>query len=267
MSDASSTSLFVMLRGVLFDEAEQSAYRADPGGYLAAHGYDGLDHDDVAEAMTLLADSLPADQAAMLTSGADGGFGSPAAPAPPSDLAPVDQAVLTINHYVDTVREAPEPGLGDGDPGPGDLAVLDGAEAGALADDHVASFDALADDGLDGFDGLDEADGLDGVDDLDGLGGPAGGADLAVDLAVDLDDQLAAFAAPDVLVHGDPVDALLEEGDLAVAFDAAPIDGGAFDLGDDPADVAPDLDDVLPDVAGLDAADVAADEDDVDGFE
>jgi hypothetical protein len=252
MSDASSTSLFVMLRGVLFDEAEQSAYRADPGGYLAAHGYDGLDHDDVAEAMTLLADSLPADQAAMLTSGAEGGFGSPAAPAPPSDLAPVDQAVLTINHYVDTVREAPEPGLGAGEPGPGDLAVLDGAEAGALADDHVASFDALADDGLDGFDGLDgvdDLDGLHGVDDLDGLGGP--------DLAVDLDDQLAAFAAPDVLVHGDPVDALLEEGDLAVAFDAPPIDGGAFDLGDDPADVAADLDDVLPDVAGIEAADAA----------
>jgi hypothetical protein len=226
MSDA-STSLFVMLRGVLFDESEQTAYRADPTGYLSAHGYDELDHDDVSEAMTLLADSLPADQAALLSSTGDAtGFGGSAvAPAPPSDLAPVDQAVHTINHFVDTVREAPDAGLGGTDPGPGDLALLDDAGAVGLADDPSAAFDDL---GV-GFDDLvpgdvsGEADGLDAFDDL-------GSAPPAEALG-DLDDQLAAFAAPDVLVHGDPVDALLEEGDLAVAFETggAATDPGAFD--------------------------------------
>jgi hypothetical protein len=256
MSDA-STSLFVMLRGVLFDESEQSAYLADPSGYLAAHGYDELDHDDVSEAMTLLADSLPADQAALLTSSGDAaGFGATAtAPAPPSDLAPVDQAVHTINHFVDTVREAPDAGLGGTDPGPGDLAALDDAgAAGGLAHDPSAAFDDLGAgfDDLDAGDVAGDVDGLGAFDDLD-TAPPADGVG-------DLDDQLAAFAAPDVLVHGDPVDALLEDGDLAVAFEASAVadpgafDPGAFDSDEGPASGAPafdtDLDADLGDEAG-----------------
>jgi hypothetical protein len=159
---AQATSLFEMLRGILFDEGERAVYQTDPPGYLASHGYDELDHQDVSEAVTLMAETLPPDQAARLTTSSDpvgpafAGFGAVAqAPDPPGNLAPVDQAVHTINHYVATVTDGAPDALGaapaDLEPGADGAAQLGAGEVGldfdtpAPLDDHDPDFDRASD--------------------------------------------------------------------------------------------------------------------------
>lgn len=56
-------SLLEVLRTVALDADEQSAFEADPGGYLGQHGYDDVPVDDLTEAVGLMADTLPPDEA------------------------------------------------------------------------------------------------------------------------------------------------------------------------------------------------------------
>jgi len=56
-------SLLDVLRGVMLDPAEQTAYNADPSAYLGRFGYDDVDPADLSEAFGLVADTLPPDQA------------------------------------------------------------------------------------------------------------------------------------------------------------------------------------------------------------
>ena len=56
-------SLLDVLRGVMLDPAEQTAYNADPHAYLEQYGYDDVDPADLSEAFGLVADTLPPDQA------------------------------------------------------------------------------------------------------------------------------------------------------------------------------------------------------------
>ncbi|MDP9419748.1 MAG: hypothetical protein M3P53_06325 [Actinomycetota bacterium] len=58
--------LIDFLRSVAAQPAEHGAFRRDPEGYLASHGYEGIHRDDATDAMSLVADTLPAAVAARL---------------------------------------------------------------------------------------------------------------------------------------------------------------------------------------------------------
>lgn len=58
-------------RGLVYDEAQKAAFAGDPAGYLAARGLAGLAADDVADAVRLAADNLPAPIARDITNQLD----------------------------------------------------------------------------------------------------------------------------------------------------------------------------------------------------
>src|SRR5690606_7699299 len=138
-------SLLDVLRGVMLDPAEQAAYNADPRAYLAQFGFGDVDPADLSEAVGLVADTLPPDQAqAALSStvtGTDSSFGdvtadfdaepggAPAAPAGGDDPGPAGD----------------EPTVDD-DVGGDDVTALSFGEGGDLDDD---TFEDAADDGAD----------------------------------------------------------------------------------------------------------------------
>jgi hypothetical protein len=82
-----SRSLLEVLRTVSLDPSEHAAFSADPAGYLAQYGYEDVPAEDLAEAFSLVADTLPADVAQTVSTsfGAEateadaGGFGAEAA--------------------------------------------------------------------------------------------------------------------------------------------------------------------------------------------
>jgi hypothetical protein len=96
------------LRHLLSDTADQAAYRADPGGYLTAHGFDDLAGEDVVEAMPLVRPRLDESIAAELPTSLP-----PASPGP--DETELDAALRQIDHLL----AGPEP-LADE---PADVAV------------------------------------------------------------------------------------------------------------------------------------------------
>jgi hypothetical protein len=175
-------SLLDVLRGVMLDPAEQAAYNADPGAYLARYGYDDVDSADLSEAFGLVADTLPPDVAqAAWQASADHGDGSFGGVSPEFD----SQVGVDAAPEPAPEPEAGPPAGGDGEPEPAlsfgygeddftdtGTADLAAAEGGVGADEGEAT--ESLDDGWDddAGDGLDdplggEDDGL-GVDDLGG---------------------------------------------------------------------------------------------------
>jgi hypothetical protein len=63
--------LIDFLATVLTDPAELAAFRHAPAGFLAQHGYEGIDDEDAVEALSLVADTLPPPVAASFTRVAD----------------------------------------------------------------------------------------------------------------------------------------------------------------------------------------------------
>ena len=85
------TSLLQVLRTVALDAAERSAFEADPSGYLSQYGYEDLPSDDLEEAVDLMADTLPAEDAMAIAPGnGDGGLVGAVRGVGDDDPAPVD---------------------------------------------------------------------------------------------------------------------------------------------------------------------------------
>lgn len=156
-------SLFSLLKDLATDAGEQAAYRGDPSGYLADHGFDDVDEADLAEAMSLVAETLPAPTAAALTS-TGAGLGEHHDPirsqldhlvdaaetaAPPAALAgatnpatnPATSAVIEPSGADDAVLQ-----FGEGHVGQAEVAdptELDEADDLAAAFDDVPEVDLL----------------------------------------------------------------------------------------------------------------------------
>jgi hypothetical protein len=196
-------SLLDVLRGVMLDPAEQAAYNADPGAYLARYGYDDVDSADLSEAFGLVADTLPPDVAqAAWQASADHGDGSFGGVSPEFD----SQVGVDAAPEPAPEPEAGPPAGGDGEPEPAlsfgygeddftdaGTADLAAAEGGVGADEGEAT--ESLDDGWDddAGPGLDdplggEDDGL-GVDDLDGEDHGLGVDDLGGDGIDEFDDS------------------------------------------------------------------------------
>lgn len=189
-------SLLDVLRGVMLDPAEQAAYNADPRAYLAQFGFGDVDPADLSEAVGLVADTLPPDQAqAALSStvtGADSSFGD-----------------VTADFDAEPPGEPPAPAA-PGEPFAAEPAGDDGGEATSLSfgrggDVDDPTFDEAPDEGPaldatacdDGLAGVELAEGPDdgGLDDPLGQlhDEPAGlHADDELDDLDDLDDDLAS---------------------------------------------------------------------------
>jgi hypothetical protein len=166
-------SLLDVLRGVMLDPAEQAAYNADPGAYLARYGYDDVDSADLSEAFGLVADTLPPEVAqAAWQASADHGDGSFGGVTPEFDSqVGVDAA---------PEPDAEPPAGGDGEPEPAlsfgygeadftdaGTANLTAAEAGAGSDDGAGmDEDASVDPTGTSGDDLDHVDVGDDVDDV-----------------------------------------------------------------------------------------------------
>jgi hypothetical protein len=181
-------SLLDVLRGVMLDPAEQAAYNADPGAYLARYGYDDVDSADLSEAFGLVADTLPPEVAqAAWQASADHGDGAFGGVTPEFDSqVGVDAAPEPAAEPPAGADGEPEPalsfGYGEADFTDAGTANLTAAEAAAGSDngagtDEDASFGPTDSSG----DDLDHDD----VDDVDDVGEAALDEDEA---AESLDD-------------------------------------------------------------------------------
>jgi hypothetical protein len=241
--------LLGVLRGLILDGEEQASYNADPSGYMQRAGYDDMSADDLGEAVSLVADTLPPD----------------------------------VAHAVTTAAATPEGAEGDGAAGildrlasidADDVPPLDVPPPVELAPDEVEDADAYAGDDATAFGDTDLDDGLDEPG-ADGAAGDAGDepADRAEggrdDDTDDTDADGADGAGPgDTYDTGDDMDAdalsggfdpFAEEAaepSLAEAEAGGPIDfRDAADVDDDPIDFGEEG--VVPDFGsgaeGLDA--------------
>jgi hypothetical protein len=223
-------SLLDVLRGVMLDPAEQAAYNADPGAYLARYGYDDVDSADLSEAFGLVADTLPPEVAqAAWQASADHGDGSFGGVTPEFD----SQVGVDAAPEPEPAPDAEPPGGGDAEPEPAlsfgygeadftdaGTANLTAAEAGAGSDDGTGADD-------------------DASVGPSGMGDDLGRGDLGDDLA-DVDEAAA-----------------LDEGEAAASLD----DGWDDDAGaglDEPLGGEDDglgLDDLGDDTSGIDGLD------------
>src|SRR5688500_17912349 len=60
-------SLVDILRSIFFDDEARADYQANPGGFLAAHGFDSVDAQDVNEAVAVMCGDLPPEQVQVLS--------------------------------------------------------------------------------------------------------------------------------------------------------------------------------------------------------
>lgn len=212
-----SKNLLTFLKDLLLDPAEQAAFHDAPEHYLADHGFDGLSSADIADALPLVAETLPPAVAANVVPAADG-----------PEVVGFDLGVDRPVGVLETLREVTSahdvlPPVDEG---------IDGAAAaggwGAIGDTDAVAFGGEAANisgravGLDA-DPLDPAllD-LDPQQPLDAFGEPLGGPASAFDAAADP-------AEADLPEHDLTEDALTEP---ALAADGAAGDPleEAFDL-------------------------------------
>jgi hypothetical protein len=235
-------SLLDVLRDVMLDPVEQAAYSADPGAYLARHGYDDVDPAHLSEAFGLVADTLPAEQAQAVWPAAagvdDSAFGTVA---PDVDDPSLDDA--------DATATQPE-GEGEGEAavsfGYGDSDFADTDADDADLTEPATGEPGTADAGAGIVDADDRGDdrGRVDADDAPRFGDPTGEIDDAdtsfTDETVDFGDVADDHDA-ELLAQGDePGQALL---DAALGEEG----GIGLDLGDDVGHVATDeLDDTPP---------------------
>jgi hypothetical protein len=233
--------LLGVLRGLILDDGEQAEFNADPSGYMQRAGYDDISEEDLGEAVSLVADTLPPDVAHAVNTAA----------APPDGAEDDGGALGMLGRLaeIDTDQiaplEVPEPMA--------DYAPDDGL-GWAVEDDSASSFGDV-DQGFDDIDpfaeeaaepDFEEGDQVpfsqihnvddDPVDvdvDVDaGHGDPEAAEDEAIDFG-------EGSTAPDVADDGAGAgDTAGIEGGLAGAFNsaadaAAGPEGGGGELGDD----------------------------------
>lgn len=111
--------LLGVLRGLILDDGAQAEFTADPSGYMQRAGYDDISEDDLGEAVSLVADTLPPDVAHAVTTaaappdGADGADAGDGGLAMLGRLAEIDAdgvAPLEVPEPVDDY--SPDDGLG-----------------------------------------------------------------------------------------------------------------------------------------------------------
>jgi hypothetical protein len=130
--------LLGVLRGLILDDGAQAEFTADPSGYMQRAGYDDISEEDLGEAVSLVADTLPPDVAHAVTTAAtppDGVEDDGGALGMLGRLAEIDSDEITP-------LEVPEPMA--------DYAPDDGLGWGA-EDDSASSFGDV-DQGFDDFD-------------------------------------------------------------------------------------------------------------------
>ena len=107
-----------MAQDLMLDADVKAAFEADPDGFLAARGFDGLSPDDLTDAVGFVAETVPPETARVLTDPDAGGDGL-------VRLAQVDPVAA----------DDPDPGPGD-DPGFGQPGLDDHAGDDADTDDE-----------------------------------------------------------------------------------------------------------------------------------
>lgn len=156
-----SRSLLEVLRTVSLDPSEHAAFSADPAGYLAQYGYEDVPPEDLAEAFSLVADTLPADVAQNVSSlgpeaadGGAGGLGGDGAALASDGFAAgpsldADPAETTFGAVTNDFDDDTDGSLADGEGSDGDLDDLDDvADLADLADLGAGRGSAESDDGL-----------------------------------------------------------------------------------------------------------------------
>jgi hypothetical protein len=190
-----STPLRDLITSLSVDSASQAAFAANPGRFLAEHGWADLDGQDVGTAVSALADEAPIDQAVRLSELVNDGFDGDAAAG--LEAAAAALADEPVNGDSD-VLELADPDLALDRP---DNGIDDESDI-----DDETDIDDI-DDGPDGPDRLDVADDeLDtstfrAIDDYEGDGQEA--AEPAADAQNDTDTGDQVHDAPDVPL-GDP---------------------------------------------------------------
>jgi hypothetical protein len=173
---------------VSLDPNEQAAYSADPSGYLAQYGYEDVQPDDISEAFSLVADTLPPELAQTVAeSQAAGQFGAGVG----------DDDGLATNGEPQTPTfgagyEPPPPDGGDDGTG---LDILDDTATGPEGfDDDSVDDDAGFGDDLAFGEGSGDAAG-EPADDFDGL--DDGGSSVPDDDGADAFQDSGIDTAPD----------------------------------------------------------------------
>ena len=129
--------LIDFLRSVAVQPGEHEAFRRDPEGYLASHGYEGIHRDDANDAMSLVADTLPPVMAARLVR---------------NDEAPLDLVTgFDLERDLDDMAgddgDQQAAGSGGGEDGGGfGLAAIDDHELDSLSPRHHEIDDVTLDD-------------------------------------------------------------------------------------------------------------------------
>jgi hypothetical protein len=171
--------LLDVLRDLILDPEAQAALAANPHGYMQRFGYDDVNDADLAEAVSLVADTLPPHVAQAVTTAA----------APP-DGAPDDGTVGMLER----IATAGEGGFDDLADDGGDIGgdLVEGGSS-LLDDPFGPSPSSFGEGGFDDADGLaDEADAL-----ADDLVPGRGSSDDTGDLADDGSDGLDRLDDPD----------------------------------------------------------------------
>jgi hypothetical protein len=114
------------LRHLLSDTADQEAYRADPSGYLTAHGFDDLAGEDVVEALPLVRARLDELVAAELP-----------ASLPPTSPGPEETELDAARRQIDHLLAGPEPAADE----PADIVDEEHDEGGAEHHEHEHEHD------------------------------------------------------------------------------------------------------------------------------
>jgi hypothetical protein len=137
--------LLGVLRGLILDDGAQAEFTADPSGYMQRAGYDDMSEDDLSEAVSLVADTLPPDVAHAVTTaaappegaeGAGAGDGGLALLGRLAEIDPDDVAPLEVPEPVD--EYSPDDGLGWG-------VEDDSASSFGDVNQDFDDFDAFAD--------------------------------------------------------------------------------------------------------------------------
>jgi hypothetical protein len=108
--------LLGVLRGLILDDGAQADFTADPSGYMQRAGYDDISEEDLSEAVSLVADTLPPDVAHAVTTaaappdGAEDDGGALGMLGRLAELDPDDIAPLEVPEPV--TDYAPDDGLG-----------------------------------------------------------------------------------------------------------------------------------------------------------
>lgn len=219
-------SLLELLSDLATDPLEQAAYSQDPATYLGDHGYSDVTGQEIAEAMGLVAETLPPWAAAGIRplSIAEGDDG-------------LESAVRQLDHLVDTAGPSNDLFVSDPastlDSRPADLDLVDGSPFGAGSTSGPALTDAHRPIDAEDIAGFGEGSGLYGGGDPEAV--PGESASLAVDSAgaQDFGDSIETSGLVQSLLAEPPADDAGDGVDISTSGEPGEGLGVHDDLGED----------------------------------